>query len=404
MRVAVITDRIPRARGGAATLQEDVLEAVLELAADSQHEFCIAGPVHGEVLAGEALPRNVSIVNTGELMRSRLSRALGVMAPGLVFAARAAGWRTALDRRLAGWGADLAWFLTPLFLQTDLPYFYTVWDLQHRRQPWFPEVSSEGRWLQRETMYREATQRAALLIVPNATAEQELETFYGVLPERCIRLGHPTPTFALRTTEPAPPSAGVAGYLKEEFVVYPSQFWPHKNHVTLLKALRILQDRFGRTIHAVFPGSDAGNRGHVQEKTALLGLERQVHFPGFVARDDLVHLYRNALALTFPSHFGPDNLPPLEAMALGCPVIAADVPGIEGQLGDAALLVDPVDAEAWTMAVMSLVEQPQTRSRLVAAGHVRAQSLTAQGYTKAVFAEIDRFSRVRDCWQSPRGK
>ena len=252
-------------------------------------------------------------------------------------------------------------------------------------------------------MYREAAQRAALLIVPNAAAEEELQTFYGILPERCIRLGHPTPTFALRTAEPAPPSARVAGWLKEEFVVYPSQFWPHKNHVTLLKALRILQDRFGRKVQAVFPGSDAGNLSHVQAQAARLGLEKQVHFPGFVSRDDLVHLYRHALALVFPSHFGPDNLPPLEAMALGCPVIAADVPGIRGQLGDAALLVDPVDAEAWTMAVMRLVEQPRTRSRLVAAGRVHAQSLTAHGYTKAVFAELDRFARVRDCWKSLRG-
>ena len=46
------------------------------------------------------------------------------------------------------------------------------------------------------------------------------------------------------------------------------------------------------------------------------------------------------------SLFGPENLPPLEAMALGCPVVAADVPGAREQLGDAALRVPPIDAAA----------------------------------------------------------
>ncbi|MBL8199450.1 MAG: glycosyltransferase family 4 protein [Chromatiales bacterium] len=398
MRVAVVTDRIPGTLGGAATIQEDVLAALLELAPGSGHQFRIAGPVQGPGQSTRELPANVSVIDTSELMRSRLSRALGAMAPGLAFAKRALGWRTALDRRLAGWGADIAWFLTPMYLATDLPYFYTVWDLQHRRQPWFPEVSSRGRWNLREAMYREAVQRAALLIVPNATAQQEIQSFYGVLPERCLRLAQPTPSFALDGAEPAPASASVASHLGREFVVYPAQFWPHKNHVTLLQALRIIRDRSGREIHALFPGSDAGNLAHVRSRTTQLDLDQQVHFPGFVSRTDLVHLYRNALALAFPSHFGPENLPPLEAMALGCPVIAADVPGIREQLGDAALLADPVDPEAWALAIMKLVEEPQTRTQLLAAGHARALSLTPAGYVRCVLAEIERFSRIRDCW------
>jgi glycosyltransferase involved in cell wall biosynthesis len=125
-----------------------------------------------------------------------------------------------------------------------------------------------------------------------------------------------------------------------------------------------------------------------------------VHFPGFISRDDLIHLYRNALALAFPSHFGPENLPPLEAMALGCPVIAADVPGVREQLGDAALLANPAEPEAWALAIMTLVEEPQTRTRLLATGKARAASVTAAGYARSVLAEIDRFAPIRDCWPS----
>ncbi|MFM6269445.1 MAG: glycosyltransferase, partial [Dolichospermum sp.] len=55
----------------------------------------------------------------------------------------------------------------------------------------------------------------------------------------------------------------------------------------------------------------------------------------------MTSLYINAFSLAFMSFFGPDNLPPLEAMALGCPVIASKVSGSEEQLGNNALLVNP---------------------------------------------------------------
>ena len=58
-------------------------------------------------------------------------------------------------------------------------------------------------------------------------------------------------------------------------------------------------------------------------------------------RPELIALYRHALALTFVSYFGPDNLPPLEAFALGCPVITSAIEGVDEQLGNAALYVNP---------------------------------------------------------------
>jgi glycosyltransferase involved in cell wall biosynthesis len=97
--------------------------------------------------------------------------------------------------------------------------------------------------------------------------------------------------------------------------------------------------------------------------------------------------------------FGPDNLPPLEAMALGCPVIASNVSGAKEQLGDAALLVDPKKPEEIAEAIKSLSEDSALRQDLIKRGLIRAYRWTAQDYVKEIFSVIDNFEAIRRCWK-----
>ena len=148
----------------------------------------------------------------------------------------------------------------------------------------------------------------------------------------------------------------------------------------------------------VFVGSDKGNQEYIKKLVAELQLSTQVHFLGFVPQSDLVSLYQHAFALVFTTFFGPDNLPPLEAFALGCPVIASNVAGAQEQLGDAALLVDPKDEKQIALAIKSLRDRPELRSTLVQRGLERASRWTGQDYIKGVFSILDELERVRRCW------
>jgi glycosyltransferase involved in cell wall biosynthesis len=123
-----------------------------------------------------------------------------------------------------------------------------------------------------------------------------------------------------------------------------------------------------------------------------------VHCLGFVPRHDLILLYRYAAALTFVSFFGPDNLPPLEAFASGCPVIAADVPGAAEQLGDAVLRVNPKSPEQMAKAIYTLHQDDVLRRALIQRGFVRAKQWTGTDYVKSVFDILDDLAAVRRCW------
>src|SRR5262249_17282302 len=128
-----------------------------------------------------------------------------------------------------------------------------------------------------------------------------------------------------------------------------------------------------------------------------LGLADQVKFLGFVEQNDLIDLYKGAFCLAFPTFCGPDNLPPLEAFALGCPVIASEVPGAREQLGEAAILFPPADERALAKAISNLRDQ-DTRKRLIKAGHARAQITDWDHYVRSLFESWDEFAGIRRAW------
>jgi glycosyltransferase involved in cell wall biosynthesis len=238
------------------------------------------------------------------------------------------------------------------------------------------------------------------VVVGYETGRSEVQRLYGVPDERIRFLPHPTPDFALN-----PPALDADSVLEKYgleagFIFYPAQFWPHKNHVAILHALRLLRDANGVTTSAVFVGADKGNKGHVMATASKLGLENHVHFLGFVSRPELVALYQLAGAVVYPSFFGPENLPPLEAFALRCPVVAADVPGAREQLGDAAILIDPRSEEAIAEAVLRLLHDAGERSELVERGRNRAESFTAADYVNGMVAIMDELVPVVRTWRS----
>ena len=125
-------------------------------------------------------------------------------------------------------------------------------------------------------------------------------------------------------------------------MVYPANLWPHKNHGRLLEALALVRDR---ELAIVLTGQHVGRLAALEGAAARLGLSGRVRHLGFVDRGSLPHLYRRAVGMVFPSLFEGFGLPPLEALACGCPVTASRASLPEVLRGHASLF-DPGDPEA----------------------------------------------------------
>jgi glycosyltransferase involved in cell wall biosynthesis len=321
------------------------------------------------------------------------------------------GEATSLNRQLelaiADLGLDIVWFLNPVAECVSIPFISTVWDLQHRRQPYFPEVSVSGwTWQQREQTYRATLPRAFRILTGTQAGKDEIVLFYGVHPDNVRIISLPVPDFIDKLPQRDTAATRAKYGLPDSYLLYPAQFWPHKNHINLLLALEWLRVNHALSIALALTGSDGGNRAHVEKMIRKKGLARQVHILGFIPQEDLVALYRGASALVFPTFFGPDNLPPLEAFALGCPVIASRVPGAEEQLGDAALLFDPNKPEELANAIASLCEtsfwSTERRERMIKKGRERASARSSEAYVRNICQLLDEFEPVRRCWPAGR--
>jgi glycosyltransferase involved in cell wall biosynthesis len=285
------------------------------------------------------------------------------------------------------------WAMTTL----DIPYATHLWDIQHRNNPWFPEVSHGGAWEKREELLSRVLRRAAIIIVGSDTSREEVSRYYQVLKERVCILPFPPADFALdrRLIK----SVARERCISNDFLFYPAQFWAHKNHVLLLEACRQVRDRLDWNLDLVFVGSDKGNETYLRDYADRIGISTAVHFLGHVKQEKLIQLYRQAFCLAFPSLCGPENLPPLEAFGLGCPVLASDIPGAREQFGDAALLFDPKSVTDFVDRLIEL-KGADARKSLIAAGHKRATRYTWDHYARDFLTILDDFWPLRRCWKS----
>jgi glycosyltransferase involved in cell wall biosynthesis len=88
----------------------------------------------------------------------------------------------------------------------------------------------------------------------------------------------------------------------------------------------------------------------------------------------------------------------LEAFAIGCPVLASNIPGAKEQFGDAAVLFSPKNPEEIALKIRILVEDNGLRSSLIARGKIRAEQWTAREYITKVFSFLNEFSHIRKNW------
>lgn len=386
--------------GGGFTFQDDVLKALVRQAINTpQHDFFVIGTSSSlnDYLSTLLLPSNLSFLLSRD--PNIIQRASEWLKKGFLILAKFLKYNGPLEKLAKKNKLDLVWFIGGGTFETiDIPYIATVWDLQHRLQPWFPEVSANGSWAARETEYRYFLSRASFVIVGTEAGCNEVEMFYQVPKFRICKLPHPTPSFALNKVNDNELDVCEKYNIPKNYIFYPAQFWSHKNHINLLYAIKIIQEKQCLELPLVLVGSDKGNKDYVMQVAQDLGLQKQLHLLGFVPQIDMYGLYKNASMLAYASLCGPENLPPLEAFAVGCPVVASEVPGSLEQLGDAVLYCDPKNSQDIADKIYQLYSDNNLRDELINKGHLRAVSWIADDYVKGVFEIVDEFSTIRRNW------
>lgn len=247
----------------------------------------------------------------------------------------------------------------------------TIHDLTFFRHPeWF----RRNRALYYRTATRWSVRHSGRLIADSPSTADDCRAFLGVSEEQIsvIPLGvgdefHP------RNTEQQ--GAVRAWYhLPEQFILYAGTLEPRKNLLRLIDAW----ERIASTCpyDLVLAGRDGWKSRPIHAMAAASVYAKRIHFPGFIANDDLPALLSAARLLAWPSLYEGFGLPPLESMACGTPVVTSDCSSLPGVVAGAAYLVDPKDTASLANALLEASTDEPLRARLIDAGKERAAQFT----------------------------
>jgi glycosyltransferase involved in cell wall biosynthesis len=303
------------------------------------------------------------------------------------------------DAKLRKFKIDLIYFLSPsmLALMTEAhSYIFTVWDLCHRDFVEFPEIRKFREFERREYLNKSALPKAVRVIVDSEYGKYSLIRRYNIDAQRVIVL----PFFPSVANPPESQRIDIKAkyYIDGDFIFYPAQFWPHKNHLYIIEGLRVLSEKYNKIIHTVFTGFDKGNLEFILRKARELGVDKQVHYIGFVDHTEISCLYKQALALVMPTYFGPTNIPPLEAFKLGCPVLYPDLPCLREQVEGAALLINIKNPESLAVELLRLIDRKVDVNTLVENGYKKAESWKNEDYWLGIKSILDDYAFFRKLW------
>lgn len=178
--------------------------------------------------------------------------------------------------------------------------------------------------------------------------------------------------------------------LNGPYVLTVGNFLPHKNVPRLVEAYSRLSPALRARYRLVLAGRKNDHADALARTVETLGLSDRVCFPGYIPDEDLPALYAGASLFVFPSLEEGFGLPALEALACGTPVVASERASIPEVVGAAALLFDPENVGAMTVAMEQALTDGDLRTRLRREGLAQAKRFTAERTTGQVIRLVER--------------
>jgi glycosyltransferase involved in cell wall biosynthesis len=296
-------------------------------------------------------------------------------------AVRIAWEQAVLPRKLNGLRPDLLHGLAyALPVGWTGPSVLTIYDLSFLR---FPKAFNAANRIYLTAITRASARRATRILTISEHTRRDIVRLLSV-PEQRVDVTYPAAEERYRLLPADEVEAfRVARGLPRAFVFALGTLEPRKNVVGLLRAYA----RLPRPRPPLYVAGGSGWRvSPIFDTVQQLDLHDDVQFVGFVPEDELPLWYNAARLFTFPSLYEGFGLPVLEAMACGTPVItstAASLPEVAGQAG---VLVSPRDSDQLAREMERVLDDPQLRTEMRAAGRIQASRFSWRAMTDQTVA------------------
>lgn len=218
-----------------------------------------------------------------------------------------------------------------------------------------------------------ALKRATVIFTPSHYWRKKLITDFGVNEEKIIVTYEAVDPLFLNLAKNQLPETREKFHLRGPFLIYTGSVYPHKNITRLLLALKMVPK-----VKLVIACSRSVFTERLGKLVDHLGLGPRVIFLGFIQDQDLVGLYQQTIALVQPSLMEGFGLTGLEAMAVGCPVLAARASCLPEIYASAALYFDPLNPNDLAEKIRMVLADQRLRKNLINQGRLQVKKYSWQ--------------------------
>jgi len=261
------------------------------------------------------------------------------------------------------------------FLLNKINFISTILDTAHvdyKGIKKFKEISIFVR-IYREYLYKNVLPKAKIIITESSILKKNIIKLYKLNSKNIISI--PNLSSRLLLINKKKTFKNKKKKLKN-FYFYPAQFWEHKNHILILKAVKKLK-LLNYDYKFIFCGKDKGNLSFIKKKIIEYDLLNNILIYDYVTENELLDFYKSCEALVMPTFFGPTNIPPVEAWSLQKPVIYSSPNKQHGK--DAALYCNPFSENDLVKCLLK-IKSKKIKKTLINKGNLRIKSLVKENF------------------------
>ncbi len=283
----------------------------------------------------------------------------------------------------------------------DIPYITTNWDIGHKSSHFFPEFIFDNTFESRDNWYRNSLLKSFCVFCESEFGKNELVKYTGINPAK-VKIVHIFPGKVVDLKINQSEQVQILkkyNLVKNKYFFYPAQFWAHKNHYGLLKAFKEVLKTYS-DLKIVLTGADKGNLEYINEIIYKLNITDQVIITGFVELEDIYTFYKNAVSLVMPTYLGPTNMPLLEALYIGCPVICSDFEGHREMMNNAAFYFKPELCNDIKECMLKVINNDERLKLLQNAEKtISNNKFTCEQALSEIKNNILELTAIRKCWK-----
>jgi glycosyltransferase involved in cell wall biosynthesis len=256
-----------------------------------------------------------------------------------------------------------------------LPIVLTILDLYVIRSP--KSFPIWQRTIMGKTLKKTLNYAATILVISEFTKKEIHSCYPSILPGKIVKtLLGVEDCFSPVTNIDKQLNFKKKYSINSSFILSVSTIEPRKNLKILLKSFASIKDHISHNLLLV--GSSGWLSSDIHYIIENLGIKNRVHFLGYIDMEELQIAYSIASVFVYISLYEGFGLPPLEAMACGCPVITSNIASIPEVVGDAAIKVNPLIAEETSAAIIDIISNPFLQKSLAEKGINRVKQFTWQ--------------------------